>query len=475
MSSQRKRRLQFPMRMLTRAVENAQQRLTPAVETYEQGPLQFRTADPMRPKDNAKASVPWTLRVMAAFSWRLIVICAAAIGLLYAASQITIVLMPVAVALLLAVLLDPLLRIFHVHMGLNRTLSAALTLFSGVIFVSVMLSQALGGIIAQVPALVSRAAAGMSEVGDWIVSDPFNIGYDKANVDKFISTVNTEVSSWLTEHASTVAGSAISLTSTLAHFGASALITLFVLFFFLKDGRHIWLWLVRLLPTPAREPLHESAIRGWVTLRGYVGAQIKVAAIDAAGIGIGAAFVGVPMALPITVVVFFGSFIPIVGALISGAIAVFVAVVDQGLTAGLIMFVIILAVQQIEGHFLQPILMSSAVSIHPLAVLLAVAGGSSLAGIPGALFGVPVVAFLNSTLLYLHGYDPIPSLRTDLDRPGGPPGALHRLIAETYTHERQMPTWASVAASEESGDLGVQDTEKPLGESAGANMPKGAE
>lgn len=443
MASKRKSRLGFSMKKIQQVVENAQQRLQPSTEAYDQGPVQFRTNDPMRPKENAKASVPWSLRVMAAFSWRMLVIAAAAVGLLYVASYVTIVLFPVAVALLLAVLLDPLLNVFNTHLGLNRTLSAALTLFTGVLFVVVLLSQALGGIIAQVPVLFKRAGVGMREVAEWISSDPFGLGYNTDNVDQLLNNLNSEVSNWLTQHATTVADSAISLTSTLLHLGASTLITLFVLFFFLKDGRLIWLWVVRLLPAPAREPLHESAIRGWVTLRGYVGAQIKVAAIDAAGIGLGAYFVGVPMALPITVVVFFGSFIPIVGALISGAIAVFVAVVDQGITAGLIMLVIILVVQQLEGHLLQPFLMSSAVSLHPLAVMLVVAGGGAAAGIPGALFGVPVAAFLNSTFLYLHGYDPIPALRTDMDRPGGPPGSLDELLAATYVYERQIPVWSN--------------------------------
>lgn len=442
MAQKRQRRLTFAVRAMQQTVENVQQRLQPALESYEQAPVQFRTADPMRPKENAAASVPWALRVAAAFSWRLIVVAAAAVGIVYLMTQLSIILLPIAVALLLAVLMDPLLRLFHVRMGLNRTVSAALTLIAGLAIVVILLTQALGGIFTQVPLLVKRAGVGMTEVSNWIVQDPLNLGYNRETIDQVLSTMTSEVSYWLSQHASTVAGSALSFTSTIVSLGASTLITLFVLFFFLKDGRTIWLWVVRLFPAPAREPIHESAIRGWVTLRGYVGAQIKVAAIDAAGIGLGAAFIGVPMALPITVVVFFGSFIPIVGALISGAIAVFVAIVDQGATAGLIMLIVILLVQQVEGHLLQPLLMSSAVSIHPLAVLLAVAGGGSAAGIPGALFAVPLVAFLNSTFLYLHGYDPIPSLRTEIDRPGGPPGQLHNMLEASYVHERHVPMWA---------------------------------
>lgn len=475
MMQKRQSRFSRSVGAIRQAVVQAQQRIQPSTEAYEQRPVQFRTADPLRPQENAQASVPWSLRVLAAYSWRMLVIAAAAAGIVYISDYVKIVLFPLAVALLLAVLLDPLLRVFNTHLKLNRTLAAALTLLTGVVFVTVLLSQALGGIIVQVPTLISRAGVGMHEVGDWVASDPFSLGYDQKNVDEFLSTFNSEVTYWLKQHATSVADSAISVTSTLVHLGASLLVTLFVLFFFLKDGRLIWLWCVRLLPEPAREPVHESAIRGWVTLRGYVGAQIKVAAIDAAGIGLGAAFLGVPMALPITVVVFFGSFIPIVGALISGAIAVFVAVVDQGLTAGLIMMVIILLVQQIEGHLLQPFLMSSAVSLHPLAVMLVVAGCGAAAGIPGALFGVPLAAFCNSTFLYLHGYDPIPSLRNDPDRPGGPPGKLHELIAATYAYERQIPTWKENNESNTQPlDEDTQGTEKPLAQPSNEGNAKGA-
>ena len=406
-----------PARALAHIRDSAQIRLQPSPESVNDGPVHFRLGDSLRPQENAAKSVPWTLRLAAEFSWRAIVVAIAAVGIMYVAYQVSIILVPVAVALLFAVLLDPLLRLFTNYLKLGKTISAALTLVLGVVFVVVLLTQALRGIFGQLPQLFARAQEGMTQVTDWVITDPFGLGVSFEDPQKLQNVINTELTAWFKEHVETLADGAISVTSTFATVAASTLITLFVLFFFLKDGRTIWLWIVRLFPAPAREPLHESAIRGWVTLSGYVRAQIKVAAIDAVGIGLGA-FLGVPMALPITVVVFFGSFIPIVGALISGAIAVFVAVVDQGLTAGAIMLVIILAVQQIEGNLLQPWLMSSAVSLHPVAVLLVVAGAGSVAGIPGALFGVPVAAFLNSTFLYLHGYDPIPSLRTDPDRPG---------------------------------------------------------
>ena len=188
---------------------------------------------------------------------------------------------------------------------------------------------------------------------------------------------------------------------------------MFTLLFFLKDGPVIWAWLVRLLPAPARSRAHEAGRRGAVTLAAFTRTQILVALIDAIGIGLGALILGIPLALPLAVLVFLASFIPFVGAVATGAIAVLVALVDQGVGTALIMLGVVLLVQQIEGNVLQPLLLGHAVSLHPVAVLLSVTAGSLSAGIVGALLAVPFVATLNTVVLYLHGRDKFPELGTD--------------------------------------------------------------
>ena len=150
-----------------------------------------------------------------------------------------------------------------------------------------------------------------------------------------------------------------------------------------------------------RRPSTAPGKAGWVTLRNFVKVQILVASIDALGIGLGAFFLGLPLVIPIAVLVFLGSFIPIVGAVVTGALAVFIALVFKGWVFALIMLGVVLLVQQIEGHVLQPFIMGTAVKVHPLAVVLAVAAGSLLAGIPGALFAVPFVAVLNVMVHYV--------------------------------------------------------------------------
>ena len=386
-------------------------------------------AESHRPED-VSATVPYFLRMSAAWSWRFLVVVAAAVIIVWGMARIPDVLLPVAIATLLTLLLSPVVTWATRRLHMGRTLASALVLILTFLVVFALLGFVGNSVVNQFPYLIDRASRGFQELVDWLANGPF--GLDTSLIEEWTATIQSEIAHLLESNSQAIASGALSVGSSIFSVIAGLLVGVFCLFFFLREGRRIWLWVVRLLPAPTRTPVHEAAIRGWVTIGGYVTTQIKVAAIDAVGIGLGALFLGLPMVLPIAVVVFFGSFIPIIGALLSGAIAVFVAIVDQGLTAGLIMLGIILAVQQIEGNILQPWLMSDAVSLHPVAVLLVVTGAGSVAGIVGAVLGVPIAAFINAAMLYLHGHDPLPSLRTQRDRPGGPPGALQVMVAATY-------------------------------------------
>ncbi|MDP9028111.1 MAG: AI-2E family transporter, partial [Actinomycetota bacterium] len=175
--------------------------------------------------------------------------------------------------------------------------------------------------------------------------------------------------------------------------------------FLLIDGRGIWHWLVKLFPVRARAAMIGAGEAGWITLTTFVKVQIFVAFVDAVGIGLGAFILGLftggfPLVIPIAIAVFLGSFIPLVGAVATGAIAVFVALVYLGPVPALIMLGVVILVQQLEGHVLQPFVMGNAVKVHPLAVVLAVATGALIGGIPGALFAVPLAATLNVMVGY---------------------------------------------------------------------------
>ncbi|EEH64148.1 hypothetical protein HMPREF0044_0619 [Gleimia coleocanis DSM 15436] len=354
----------------------------------------------------------------------------------YLVSYVYIFVVPILLALLFAVLLDPFNRMLKRKLKFPPALAAGVSLIFGLGIVVGLISAASTQIAFQFKDLAGRAQQGADKLIAWIRTEPF--GIDSSYIDTHLEDLVDAITGLVKGNSSTLATGVLQVSTSIGTILTGAILSLFVLFFFLKEGRTIWLWFVRILPEGAREPLHESAIRGWLTLGGYVRAQITVAAIDALGIGLGAYFLGVPLAIPLGVLVFVGSFIPIIGAMITGSIAVLVALVDQGPQTAVIMIVVILAVQQIEGNLLQPWLMSSAVSLHPLAVLLSVACGSFLFGISGALFAVPIAAFINTSMLYLHGYDRFPHLMNDPDRPGGPPGMLKQQILETYDESFAM-------------------------------------
>ncbi len=255
--------------------------------------------------------------------------------------------------------------------------------------------------------LWAQAGAGFNELLTYLSEGPLKL--DAAQLQNYV----TQAGDQLKANSGTLVSGALSVTTTIAHVLAGALIALFCTLFFLKDGALIWTWLLRLLPAPARGRVHEAGRRGLVTLGAFTRTQILVAFIDAVGIGLGALLLGLPLVVPLAVLVFLASFVPFVGAIATGAIAVLVALVDQGPGSALIMLGVVLVVQQVEGHVLQPLLLGHAVSVHPVAVLLSVAAGSLAAGVVGALFAVPFVATLNTVVLYLHGHDKFPDLGSD--------------------------------------------------------------
>lgn len=373
---------------------------------------------------NVDDLVPKPLRVAAAWSWRLLVVAALiwvfAVYILY---ELSIVVVPVLLAMLFAVLLEPVLRLFHIHLHFPRTLAAAVTVLLSLGAVIVLLGTASSQLITSMSDVVDKARAGVTAAIRMLGESPLNL--DTTKISKLVNESQSEIQRMIKENSGDIMSGAMGVASTATSIVSGFLILLFCLFFFLKDGRKIWQWMLLIVPKSVRYELNEGVIRGWVTLGSYVRTQMAVAAIDAIGIGIGAFFIiNGSLALPIGVLVFIGSFIPIVGAITVGIIAVLVALVVQGFNAAIWMLVVILVVQQVESNLLQPFMMSSAVSLHPVVVLLAVVAGGYIAGIMGAIFSVPLVAFVNTTVLYMQGHDKFLKLNFDYTRSGGPPGSL---------------------------------------------------
>ncbi|MGC5628645.1 AI-2E family transporter [Georgenia sp. Z1344] len=360
-------------------------------------------------------TVPWTMRAIASWSWRIVVITLAAAIIGWLLVQLRTIVVSLMVAMLLSVLLAPLASFLRRRARFPRAIAALASLVVLVAVVAGLLVLAGQSIASGFQRLADQALLGIDQLVSWLGTGP--LGLDQADID----TAMEQGTQAISQNSETLATGVLTVTSSVAEIFAGFFIAIFCTFFFLSDGRSLWGWVVRLTPARARPTIHEAGIRAWYTVSGYTRGQIVVAFVDAVGIGLAAALLGVPLALPIAILVFLGAFIPIIGALISGTVAVLVAVVDSGIYIALAMLGAVLFVQFIESHVLQPMIQSRAVQLHPIAVLLAVAGGTAVAGLVGALFAVPVVAVVNSVGLYLAGRDPQPHLAKDLHRTGGPP------------------------------------------------------
>lgn len=349
--------------------------------------------------------VPFGMRIAGAWAWRTGTILIVAGIIIWLLSKVTILIVPIMVAALLAALLRPVVRGLR-KIGLPLGLSVAITELGLIAVVIGALFLVGRQMVTGFSALSQQAIRGLIQIQDWLTSGPLHLSNDQ------IGEYLDEALSALQNNTSTILTQLLGIGSSFGSFGAGLLLTLFILIFFLLEGQNIWAFVVRFFPRRARPAVDGAGRRGWNSLGNYVRVQILVAGVDAIGIGVGAAIIQVPLALPLGVLVFVGSFIPVIGALVTGAVAVLLALVANGWVNALIMLAIVLAVQQLESHLLQPFIMGRAVSLHPVAVILAVAAGSGVAGILGALFAVPLLAVTNSFVRYIaaRGWENDPSL-----------------------------------------------------------------
>jgi predicted PurR-regulated permease PerM len=346
---------------------------------------------PPRTVADPESAVPYPLRVAAAVGWRVLVVLALLIVIGYALIKVSLVAIPVAVALLLAALLSPAVDGLG-RRGVPRALATVVVLVGGLAAIGGLLTFVVRAFVSGLPDLQAQVTASIETIKNWLVTGPFQLS--EADLDNAVSGLTRT----LTENREQITSGALTTVYGLGHFVTGMLLALFTLAFFLYDGRRIWSFLLRAVPRAQRDRVDLAGERSFASLVGYVRASVLVAMVDAVGIGLGLWVMGVPLVVPLAALVFLAAFIPIVGAVIAGVVAVLVALVTKGLITALIVLAIVIAVQQIEGHVLQPLLMGRAVALHPLAVVLAVAGGAVVAGIVGALLAVPTVAVLNAGL-----------------------------------------------------------------------------
>jgi putative heme transporter len=343
-------------------------------------------------------AVPRGLQVAAAWSWRVLLVIGLTAGLGWLVAYLSEVFVPIAVAILLAALLSPVASRLH-QWGLHRGAATAVTVLGGLALIAGALTLIGTQIARQASTLSTNVVEGFNKLVDYLRNGPIPISDAWLNS----SAWGDRIQDFLTNSQTSIATYAAEIGTQVGHFLAGFAITIFALFYFLYDGRGIFTFLLNFFPRTVRERVDVAAGKGWRSLSSYVRATILVALSDAVGVLIVALILRVPVAPALAALVFIGAFVPLVGAVVSGFVAVAVALVVLGWVQALIMLAGIIVVMQIEGHVLQPFLLGRAVKLHPLAVLLAIAIGIIVAGIVGALLAVPLLAFTKSFIQYLHG------------------------------------------------------------------------
>lgn len=368
----------------------------------DDAPAQADTPDrsgpePERPA-SASASVHPLVRVGAAWTWRLLVLFAGLLALGYIIAKLETVVIPVALALLVAALLIPVVDWLHGR-GVPRSAAVIIAVVGTIGLVGAILSFVVEQFVEGLPGLTDQFTTSVTKAQQWLTEGPLHFSEDQ------IRHAGDNVVKALQSNQEALTSGALTTATVVGEIFAGAFLTLFTMVFFLYGGDQVWEFVTRLVPKNTRHRIRVAGRQGFNTLVGYTRATVAVAAADAIGIGAGLAILGVPLALPLASLVFIGAFIPIVGAFVTGFLAVLVALVTKGLLTALIVLGIIIGVMQLEGHVLQPLLLGRAVRLHPLAVVLAITTGIVLAGIVGGLLAVPIVAFLNTAVRSLCAED----------------------------------------------------------------------
>jgi putative heme transporter len=364
-------------------------------------------------------SVEPLVRKAAAWGWRLLVILAAVVALLWVLKKLEVIVVPVLLALMLSALLVPAVDWISGR-RLRRGVAVALVLFGGFAIFGGILAFVIIQFVYGLPDLTDQVTRSIESTRKWLIQGPLHLRSEQ------ISSAGNAAIQALHNNQSKLTSGALATAATVTELVTAAVLTLLTLIFFLYGGRNIWDYVTKIFPVDVRERVREAGRAGYWSLIGYVRATFLVALTDAAGVGAGLAIMGIPLALPLASLVFLGAFIPLVGAVIAGFLAVVVALLSKGIVYALITLGLLVVVNQVETHLLQPLVMGRAVSIHPLAVVLAISTGGVLSGIVGALLAVPTVAFLNNAIQVLLAPDPSAEAekQTEGDGQDGPQAGL---------------------------------------------------
>ena len=356
----------------------------------------------LAPEPPPRRGVPRSLVTASELGWRFLVVVGAVVVLAYALWYVRLVALPAFLALLLSTILVPPARALR-RRGLGAALSTGIVFFGGVAIAGALAALVVPPFADEVGTLGDQITGGAQKLGR-AIAGPFGLSH--AQVQRTIAGISDRLHASSGDLASGVLTGAVIIGEVVG----AALLTLVLLFFFVKDGAQLWSWAVRLFPQALRPRVDHAGRMSWAVLGAYVRGQALVATVDALFIGIGLALVGLPLVLPLVFLIFVSAFVPIVGAFTAGAAAVLIALVAKGAGAALIVLGINLAVQQLEGNVLYPMIMRRTIELHPVATLLVVGAGGIVAGIIGALVAVPIAAVVATVLPILRGHEPPPAL-----------------------------------------------------------------
>lgn len=345
---------------------------------------------------SASEGVPWGFRIAAEWSWRLVVLAAAGYVVLLGVEKVSLVAFAVIISLFLTAVLHPLEQRLRRVLPGPKSIPALIALLIGLAVVGAIGWFVVWQISTHSSTLGDQVTAFVNKTKNWLRTGPLHL--QQTDLDKLGNNITDAVKS----HQGQLISGAIQTLRTLAEVAGAALLVILTTFFMLRDGAQIWRWVLGFVPRAARPAVDRAGHLGWRSFGGYMRGQVLIALFHGISVTIVLLVLRVPLAAPLGVLVFIGSFIPLLGLTVAGALCVAVALLEHGPPAAIAVAIAIIVLVQVEGHVLQPVIMSRTVSLHPLAVALSVFAGTAIAGIAGALVAVPFVAFVNTFVRGLH-------------------------------------------------------------------------
>jgi predicted PurR-regulated permease PerM len=359
--------------------------------------------------------VPQLLRDLAGWTWRILVLVFAGVVLIRFFDHMTFVVLPLFAAILATSLAYPLVRFLR-GKGVHRVVATWITVLLALVVFGGVAIFVVNRAIAGYPDLVEQTKTAVTHFQHFLVKD---LHVHESSTTNITKTIND----YLDAHQTTVAANALTGIATVTEGLAAFVLWFFMTFFLLYDGDHIWEWIVGMFPATARPRVLGAGEQAWDRLAGFVRGTFIIAVVHAIVAAVALSILGVPLVAPLAILVFIGSFLPIVGSISVGVLSVGITLVTQGFIEGAILAGVLIADNQIEAHVLQPFLVGRYVRLHPLAVAISIAGGGVIAGIPGAILAVPFVAVMYAVVHYLATGESEPASRVvPEDRPpDGPP------------------------------------------------------